>query len=57
MSSLSILGLRLERLPVLPFRLPILGMDSRSREDGDATRIDVLRAGEPDIERNEGESR
>jgi hypothetical protein len=59
MSSRSILGLRREMLPVLPwaFRLPMLGMDSRPRENGDAPRVGVPNAGEPDVERNEGESR
>jgi hypothetical protein len=46
-------------LPVLPreFKLPMLDMDSKSRESGDAPRVGVSTAGEPDIERNEGESR
>jgi hypothetical protein len=62
MSSQSILGLHRERLPVLlrPFMLPMLGMDSRTRENGDAPRVGVPKAGEPDVERserNKGESR
>ena len=59
MSSRPILGLGREGLPVLPWplRLPMLGMDSRPLENGDAPRVGVPKDGEPDVEQNEGESR